>query len=264
MDRRRLLLCALGFSTACLGCVTQRNSVVPSPPDPSQVVTKNDVNLPKRNPKASTCVAFGNMRAGEATDEKLPETTRQQLQEQARAAYQQALSIDTSHVPAYLALANLYITEEDYPRALATYKKGLEKKPNDPQLWQALGMLHARKKEWEPALTALRKAVEMDPQDRQYTRTLGLCLARAGHTDESVASLSKVMSQAEAHLLVARMLHHLQRDEESLRYARLAVQEKPDLAGGREFLASLEHPGSARPGGAVIAGIDDGTPPSAN
>jgi tetratricopeptide (TPR) repeat protein len=260
MDCRRLLICALGLSTACLGCVTQRGAVTPPPTDPT-VVSKNDANLPKRNPKASTCVAFGNMRASEGANEKLPLPTRQQMQEQARIAYQQALSIDASYVPAYIALANLYTTEEDFPRALATYRKGLEKKPNDPQLWQALGMLHARRKEWEPALTALRKAVELEPQDRQYTRTLGLCLARAGHTDESVACLCKVMNQAEAHLLVARMLHHLQRDEEGLRYARLAVQEKPDLPGAREFLSSLERPGS--PSTPPAAVIDDGRSPAA-
>jgi tetratricopeptide (TPR) repeat protein len=233
--------------------MTQHSATAPGPANPPPVVSKQDDNLPKRTPKAATCVAFGNYRAGDAEDEKLPPAQRRQMQEQARVAYQQGISIDANYVPAYLGLANLYIAEEDYPHAFETYNKGLQKQPKCADLWEARGMMHARKKEWDPALADLKKAVELDPQNRQHLRTLGLCLARAGRTEESVACLSKVMNPAEAHLLVARMLHHLQRDEEAKQYARLASQEKPDLTAARDFLYALERPGS----GVVIAGIEE-------
>lgn len=256
MDCRRWLLCAGGLLSACSGCVTQHGAVTPGPTNPPPVVSKKDEDLPKRTPKAATCVAFGNYRADDAENEKVPSTTRHQMQEQARLSYQQAISIDPSYLPAYLGLGNLYIAEENYQRALETYNKGLQKQPKSADLWDALGMLHARKKEWDPALAALRKAVELDPENRQHTRTLGLCLARAGRIDESVACLSRVMNPAEAHLLVARMLRHLQRDEESIQHARLALEQKPDLTAAREFLSSIEQPTPiAR--GAVIAGIEE-------
>jgi tetratricopeptide (TPR) repeat protein len=262
MDCRRWILCAGGLLTGCLGCVTQRGALAPGLTENPLVAVKKEDDLPKRNPKASTCVAFGNYRAGEAADDKVSPAARQQMQEQARVAYEQALRIDANYVPAYLGLSELYIAEDDYPRALATYIKGLEKQPKSAPLWQALGMLHARKKEWEPALAALSKAMELDPQNRQYPRTLGLCLARAGRTEESIACLTKVMNQAEAHLLVARMLHHLKRDEESQRYARLALEEKPDFAAARDFLFFLEHPTSTPAPGAVLAGIEEARAPA--
>jgi len=249
--------------TGCVGCITtQQGSVTPKPSDPP-VVVKKDTDLPKRLPKAATCVAFGNYRAGEATDEKLPLTTRQEMQEQARKAYQQALAIDATYMPAYLGLANLYVAEEDYTRAFETYKKALQKSPKDARVWEALGMFHARKKEWDPALAALKRTVDLDPENRGYTRTLGLCLARAGRSEDSAACLAKVMNQAEAYLQVARMLHHIQHDNEGQRYARMALQEKPDLTAAREFLVYLENPGSAPPGSVASVGFEEShTPPA--
>jgi tetratricopeptide (TPR) repeat protein len=263
MDRRRSLLCALGLLTGSLGCISTHTAVPPPGATPPPVVAQKEEDLPKRTPKASTCVAFGNYRAGQAADAKVPQPTRLEYLEQARKAYQQALAIDPNYVPAYLSLANLYSSQEDYPRALDTYNKALKKNPKSAQVWEGLGMLHARKKEWDQAIASLKKAVELDPENRQYTRTLGLCLARAGRNNESLTCLAAAMPHAEACLMVARMLHHLQRDDESQRYARQALQEKPDLVAAREFLMDLEHPGAAPTSGVVTARFDDPRPQAA-
>jgi hypothetical protein len=53
------------------------------------------------------------------------------------------------------------------------------------------------------------------------------------------------------------MLHHVQRDQESLQYARLALQEKPDLVAARDFLRSLENPGATPPGAVVTVGFEE-------
>jgi tetratricopeptide (TPR) repeat protein len=257
MDRRHSLLCALGLLSGSLGCLSTHTPAPPPGPTTPAVVTQKEEDLPKRTPKASTCVAFGNYRAGQAADEKLPQPARLEYQEQARKAYQQALSIDPSYMPAYLSLANLYLSQEDYPRALDTYNKALKRNSKNAEAWEGLGMLHARKKEWAPAIAALKKAVDLDPENRRYTRTLGLCLARAGRNDESLTCLASVMPHADACLLVARMLHHLQRDDDSQRYARQALQEKPDLTAARDFLANLEQPGSAPASGVVTVGFED-------
>jgi tetratricopeptide (TPR) repeat protein len=161
-------------------------------------------------------------------------------------------------LPGYLALAHLYITMEDYPRALATYDKALKKHPNAAEVWHALGMCHARKKDFDPALAALKKALDLDPENRQYAQTLGLCLTRAGRTGEGVACLTKVMHPAEAYYTVARMLHHLQRDDDSKRWAQAALQANPNLAPAREFLAYLENPRApSPPAGVVTVGFEE-------
>jgi tetratricopeptide (TPR) repeat protein len=243
MDCRQSLRWGLGLLTGCLGCVSQQGPLPPGPVNPP-VIAKKEPDLPKRNMKPETLVAFARYREGDGTDEKLPLPTRQRLLEEGRLAYQQAIKQDANYLPAYLGLAHLYITEEDYNRAFDTYHKAIQKRPQAPEAWYALGMCHARRKEWEPALAALKKAVELDPENREYTRTLGLCLARAGHSDESVACLTKVMNQAEAYFNVGRMLHHLHKEDEGKRYVQMALQVNPDLAVAREFLAYLENPTS--------------------
>jgi Tfp pilus assembly protein PilF len=220
-------------------------------PAPSAVVKKAE-DLPKRTPKPATCVAYGTMQEGQANDDKLPPATRQSLQDQARIAYQQAIKIDSGYMPAYLSLAHLYLAQDDYPRAFDTYHKALQKQPKAAEVWHALGMCHARKREWEPALTALKKAADLDIENRQYSRDLGLCFARAGRSDEAVLSLAKVMNQGEANYNVARMLHHLQRDDESKCYLQRALQVKPDLTAAREMLAQLENPGSSPAANPVV------------
>jgi Tfp pilus assembly protein PilF len=252
MDCRQSLLWALLLLAGGAGCVSQSGRLPLATGDLPPTV-KKEADLPKRMPKPSTCLAFGNYRETQAADEKLPPAARQECYEQARKAYQQALEIDAAYLPAYLALAHLYVTLEDYPRALATYDKALKKHPKAAEAWYALGMCHARKKEWDPAISALKKATQLDPENRQYTRTLGLCLARAGRNDEAAAWLAKVMGRADACYTVARMLHHLHRDDESKRWALAALQAKPDMAAARDFVAFLEHPDSRPPAGAVIA-----------
>jgi tetratricopeptide (TPR) repeat protein len=226
-----------------LGCVSPRGSAPPGTPLPP-VITK-EAELPKRNPKASTCVAFANYQVREATHPKTPANARQEMLDQARKAYHQALRIDPKCLPAHFGLANLYIVEADYPRAFETYRKALQAHPQSAELWNTLGMCHARLKEWDPALAALKKAADLDPENRQYAKMLGLCLARAGRVEDSVACLTRVMPPAEAYCNVARMLHHLNKDEESKHYIQLALQAQPDLAAARELLASLEHPETA-------------------
>ena len=252
MDCRQSLVWGLGLLFGCAGCVSPQGPLptgVVNPP----IVTKKEQDLPKRNLKPETLVAFGRYREGDAADEKLPESTRRQLLTQGRQAYQQAIKQDPNCLPAYLGLAHLYITEEDYNRAFDTYHKAIQRNPMAPEAWYALGMCHARKKEWEPALSALKKAVELDPENREYTRTLGLCLARAGHSDESVAWLSKVMNQADAYYNVGRMLHHLHQEEEGKRFVQMALQMNPDLAVAREFLAHLDNPAAAPTAPPVVA-----------
>jgi tetratricopeptide (TPR) repeat protein len=254
MDCRRTLLWGLGLLAGCAGCLNQGRMPAGVGDPPPNV--KKEADLPKRQPKPATCVAFGNFREREAADDKLAPAARQECWEQARKAYQQALAIDATYLPAYLALAHLYITLEDYPRALATYDKALKKHPGAAEVWHALGMCHARKKEWEPALAALKKATELEPENRQYARALGLCLARAGRTDEAAACLTKLSNPAEAYYTVARMLHHLRRDDESKRWARAALEAKPDLTEARDFLAYLDHP-DAPAGGLVAVGFEE-------
>jgi tetratricopeptide (TPR) repeat protein len=209
-----------------------------TPPPDAEV--KKEQDLPKRPPQPATLVAFGDVYQRGALETGRTPAQKEQMLDQARKAYQQALKLDSRYVPAYLSLARLYEASDDHERALATYKKALDLKPKDAAVWHDLGMCHARTKEWDKALEALGKASKLEPENKGYARSLGYCLARAGQYDKSIAALTKVEGEAMAHFNVARMLHHVKEDELSKKHLRLALQTNPQLADAAKLLVELE------------------------
>jgi tetratricopeptide (TPR) repeat protein len=239
MDGLRTYCLAFGLLCGGLGCVHQVEETRTLGPSPEKEVAKQDA-LPKRQPKAATCVAMATFREQLAADPKYGSTERERLHEEARAAYNQALRIDPKYIPAYIGLAKLYVTIGDNARAVETYQKGLEGHPKEPQLWFELGMYYAREKQWELAVKHLETASELNPENRQCINMIGFCLARAGRYDESLTYFEKAVGEGMAHYNVARMLHHVQQDELCKEHLRLALQASPDLGPARQLLEELE------------------------
>jgi tetratricopeptide (TPR) repeat protein len=224
-----------------LGCVHQTAIPLADTTAPTSAHQPAENDSAKRAPKASTCVAFGAFSERCAADTtKYSAVERDRLYDQARKAYQQALSIDPTNLEALSALARLYAKIGDREKAVATYEKAVRANPKKMELWYELGMSHAQQKEWDAALQNLRKAVELDPENRTCARSLGFCLARAGQIDESVAVFAKFDGEAAAHYNVARMLHHMNQDDLSKQHLRLALQLQPDLTAAQQLISSLE------------------------
>jgi tetratricopeptide (TPR) repeat protein len=221
--------------------------------------TQKEIDLPKRTPQASTCVAFGSFNAELASKPGLPLAQQEQMREQARRAYQQALKIDPNSLAAYAGLGKLYQEKGDYEQAAAVYQKSLKEHPKEAPVWFELGMCQARQKNWDQALESLKKATELDEGNTSYTNALGFCLARAGRYEESYAFFQKAVGPAQAHYNVARMLHHVNQDESSKEHLRLALQLNPDLTGARQLQAELEGSLTGTKAAAAISfeGIED-------
>jgi Tfp pilus assembly protein PilF len=252
MDRRISLVLVLGLACGLLGCAphsslplvsTETKSAPPPPPVTPPEPTPVSDGKPKK-PHASTYVAAGSLAEKTAEDPKRTPANREEMLEQARKAYQLAITTDPDYVPAHQALARLYIKMRDEEHAVATLRKVLQAHPKEAPLWFDLGMCYSRQKQWESAIDCLRKAVEIDPESRPYVNTLGFCLARAGKLDESVACFRKVMGPAEAHYNLARMLHHLGQDEQCKQHLQLALQVDPQLEAARQLLSQLDGKGT--------------------
>jgi tetratricopeptide (TPR) repeat protein len=254
MEGRASAFVALGLLAGLAGCTPQgTSSLLPSDAGASApVAAAPKENGPKRQPKPATCLAAGRLREQEASDPKRTPAERERMLDQARAAYQQALDTDPNFIPAWEALGRLYLTMEQPDRATETLKKGLEKHPQESSLWYALGMCHSRQHQWDPAIEDLRKAQELDPESRPYAHALGFCLARAGRYDESLACFQKIESPAQASYNLARMLHHLKKDDLCRRYVELALQADPQMEPARQLLAQLDGKAS----GGVPVGFD--------
>jgi tetratricopeptide (TPR) repeat protein len=251
MDGRRSCFLALCLFAGIWGC-SHNNSAVPVIPAPQTVsgpvipppgaVVKKEADLPKRTPKATTCVAKGDWHASEAAASENASAYAEQHRNLARVSYQQAIQIDPKCLTAYQGLANLYVAMEDFGHAVETYKKALEISPKDGGLWFDLGMVHARHKDWNASLEALNKAVQLDPENRQYVNTLGYALARAGRTQDALVCFSRVQDPAKAHYNLARMLEHMGQPEPAKNELREALRVDPNLTAASEMLGRLEGP----------------------
>ncbi len=204
---------------------------------------KPAADLPKRQPKADTCVAAANFYATEAVAPNGTPQRCQELREQARRAYEQAVQLDPKHVPAYQGLGRLYVDMEDTAHAVETYQKGLKVLPKEAALWYELGMVQGRRKEWGPALDSLGKASELQPTNPQYANALGYGLARAGRYDEALACFQRVNGEGRAHYKLARMLQHLGQTDLAHRHLELAVEKDPRLVEAQGLLREMDAQG---------------------
>ena len=117
------------FALGMVGCTTIQTSAPMaggmalsqnSPP----VVTKadDDKDKPKQAPKASTCAAFGTFNLKASVEQKdKPAQVREQMLDQARRAFQQALKTDPDCMEAWLGLGQTYHQLGDEPRAIETF-----------------------------------------------------------------------------------------------------------------------------------------------
>jgi tetratricopeptide (TPR) repeat protein len=209
--------------------------------------TAAPLNLPKKQeakfaPKAPTFVAFAACEELEAENPALNSSQKQNLLDIARSNYQKAIEADPNHLPAYTGLARVYTNMNHQDKAVETYHRALQKFPKACSVWFDLGLCHCRGKGWDLAIRSFQKARELEPESRSVIQALGFCQARAGRLQESVQTLSKVMSPAEAHYTVARMLHHMKNDDICRRYLGRALQLNPQLAGARSLQATLDQP----------------------
>jgi tetratricopeptide (TPR) repeat protein len=242
------------------GCASEMSLPLASnTPPPIRSESRKD-NAPDRKPQASTCVAFGDFHFKAATDGGHTAIQKDQILDQARKAYQQALKLDPKCVPAYRGLARTYEQLGDHDRIVATYQSGLKANSGEPTLWFELGMYHARKKQWQPAVENLQKAAELDSENRTYGDMLAYTLARAGRYDESYECFKKTVGEARAHYNVARMLCHVKETELAREHLKLALKANPDLAPARQVLAELDAPGASKP--TVAVSFEDTDPTS--
>jgi tetratricopeptide (TPR) repeat protein len=243
MDCRKFLVVALASLIGAAGCAHLGTNDQPQVTSTFTLSSGDDKppppDAPKRDPLPGTCVAGGDYLAAEAKGKADIPIEQQQLQDKARKAYQQALRIDPKYVPAYQALANLYLDMHDYDHAIATLEKGVQVAPNDALLHFDLGMTHCRKKEFTAGLPDLKKAMELDPENRLYVDTLGYTLARAGQQDEALAVFTRVHGKAMAHYMLARMLEHMQDRDQCQRHLQLALADDPQLEVAQAMLMRL-------------------------
>jgi tetratricopeptide (TPR) repeat protein len=244
MAGRKGLLLAVSLWTGLTGC-SSRQTEDSGPQQTGEPPKAASKDLPKRQPKASTCVAMGQTSERAAEGPNRTPFEQQQLREQARRAYQQALRTDPGNLEALSCLGALYLQLNDNSHAVETYRKATEVAPKKASTWYELGMCQARLKDWQSAIPALQKAVELDPENRPLVHTYAFCLARAGNYDASYAAFCKVDQPAVAHYNLGRMLMHMKEENLAREHLRQSVQLDKDNAAAADMLVKLDEGAAA-------------------
>lgn len=164
----------------------------------------------------------------------------------AQRAYDDAIRVDSTFVPAYLNLADLYRRLGRDVDGRTTLEAGLGIAPDDPSLHHAMGLALVRLGETDAAAEWLARAVELSPEQPRFAYVLGIALNSTGESDRAidVLELSLAEHPYDRDLLTMLALLHRDRGELSAAqgYARRLIEVAPDDVGASQLLAELRRP----------------------
>src|ERR1044072_808010 len=112
----------------------------------------------------------------------------QQNSQMMEAELNKALELDPNYLPAYSALAALYIQSKQEDRAIAQYQKIISLRPENSTPYVVIGMLEDQRKNYDVAADNYRKALEKDPNSVIAANNLAWLSAATGNgnLDEAV------------------------------------------------------------------------------
>ncbi len=194
----------------------------------------------KGPPKPETRVAFADVQLDAAMQEGADPAHRQGLLDAARRGYQKALEADPKNKAALLGMARYYARVGERDKAVEVYKKYLTLNPADRDVPHEVALAHAQWKDWAGAVAWCEFALKLDPENLSVRKTMAFCLARDGRWDDALGVMLKVMPEAQARYLMARVLEHQNQPAASRQQAALALKADPNYVAAREFLAELD------------------------
>ncbi len=114
----------------------------------------------------------------------------------AESELNKAIEIDESYLPAYSALANLMIVQNQTEKAIEQYQKVIAKKP-DAAIYTLLGMLEDSRQNFDESEKNYRKALELTPNSPIATNNLSWNIAanEKGNLDEAVTLMQAMMEK---------------------------------------------------------------------
>ncbi|MDX2166755.1 MAG: tetratricopeptide repeat protein [Deltaproteobacteria bacterium] len=116
----------------------------------------------------------------------------------ARSAFDTAIRLQPTFIPAYINLADLQRLLGDEAGAEATLRKALTVQDTAAEVHHALGLALVRQKRMDEALRELRRAAELAPDTPQYAYVLAIGLHDSGDRTGAIAVLSEAQRRRPA------------------------------------------------------------------
>lgn len=118
---------------------------------------------------------------------------------QAEPLLLKSIQSQSNYMPAYTALAGLYLRRQDAESAIRTLREGLQVSPGDPVLLNDLGMVRSLQGQYQEALGLFSQALSRSPRDARYRCNLAMANGMLGRYDEAMSCYLQALPPAEAH-----------------------------------------------------------------
>lgn len=154
--------------------------------------------------------------------------------EEAAAAHQQALRLNSEDADAHFFLGSAQAALGRLGQAVVSFQQVLSRKPDHVDAHTSLGIALARQGHLEEAVASLQQAIRLRPDHVKAHNNLGVALAELGRRDEALAAWCEAVrlkpDYAEAHFNVGVTLAEQRKPDEAIAAYQRAVQLKPDYA----------------------------------
>jgi tetratricopeptide (TPR) repeat protein len=165
----------------------------------------------------------------------------------AEASYRDAIALDSTFVPAYLNLADLFRATGRDPEGDALLMEGLRASPQDANLHHARGLLLIRSGDTDRAIEELREASRLAPEAARYSYVLAVALNSAGDGAGALDVLASAVGASPWDPDILSFLALLARDDgdtaSAIGYAQRWLEVRPDDPGATALLAELRRAG---------------------
>ena len=144
------------------------------------------------------------------------------------------------HIPTRVALADLYLLDQDLDKAEEQLREAANIQKNNPQLLHDLGYILKRKKNYEEALGMFFQALELSPNKFEQYSEIGDTFVAMGKPEIAIQYLRKANQLDRTNTLVcynlSRAYLDLGRYELSIAASKGALQHDPEMENGRANL----------------------------
>ena len=171
---------------------------------------------------------------------------RRRAPDDARRAYERAIALDPTFVPAYVNLADHYRGLNDDARGEQLLRQGIARVPGAAALHHSLGLLLARRGARQDAVAELGKAAELAPDSVRYAYVHAVALNSTGAGDRALAVLKAAHTRYPGDPDVLIALATISRDrgarDAARAYTRTLMQVAPELPEARRLAGELDRP----------------------
>jgi Flp pilus assembly protein TadD len=163
---------------------------------------------------------------------------------EAESAYQTAIKLHSSFVPAYVNLADLYRLQGKDDVGERLLRKTLKISPQNADVYHTLGLLLVRKKRISEAVEALEKSAKLSPANPHYNYVYAVALNNVGKTSQALKVLNEAHARHPNDREVLYSLVYFNRDagntDAARRYAEKLIELSPNDPRARALVNELQ------------------------